>query len=280
FPVEIGKQTLVLGIGRDITERKRAEEALRESEERLKILFEFAPDAYYLNDLQGKFVDGNKAAEEITGYTREELIGKNMLELKLLPPEQIAKAAAALARHAHGKHAGPNEFALNRKDGSQVPVEIRAFPVEIKGQTLVLGIARDISERKRAEEEMRESEERYRNLFDSTHDMVQSVAPDGRLVFVNQVWLETLGYTEADLPSLNLFDIIHPESLSHCQELFSRVMAGESLDHVEATFVAKDGRPTVVEGHVTPRLAGGGVVATHGFFRDITERKRAEEERK
>jgi len=141
----------------DTTERKQAQEALRESEERLKILFEFAPDGYYVNNLKGTFIDGNKAAEEITGYKREELMGKSFLKLKLLPPNQIPRAAALLVQNALGKPTGPDEFTLNQKDGSQVPVEIRTFPIKVKGQTLVLGIARDITERKRAEEELRRS---------------------------------------------------------------------------------------------------------------------------
>jgi len=127
----------------DITERKRMDEALKSSEERLKILFEFAPDAYYLNDLKGNFIDGNKAAEEITGYERDELIGKSFLKLKLLSPGQIPKATALLAKNVLGQSTGPGEFTLNRKDGTQVQVEIRTFPVKIEGKTLVLGIARD-----------------------------------------------------------------------------------------------------------------------------------------
>ena len=137
----------------DITERKNVEEELNISEERLKILFEFAPDAIYLNDLKGNFVDGNKAAEEITGYKREKLTGKSFLSLKLLPRKQLLKATKLLARNVLGKPTGPDEFVLNRKDNTQVQVEIRTYPVNIKGQKLVLGIARDITKRKGMEEE-------------------------------------------------------------------------------------------------------------------------------
>lgn len=135
--------------------KHKMDEELKNSEERLRILFEFAPDAYYLNDLKGNFVDGNKVAEELTGYTREELIGKSFLKLKLLPPTQIPKAAALLARNVLGKRTGPDEFVLSNKDGTKVPVEIRTFPVKIKGKTFVLGIARDITERKKAMEDLR-----------------------------------------------------------------------------------------------------------------------------
>jgi PAS domain S-box-containing protein len=131
-------------------------------------------------------------------------------------------------------------------------------------------------ERQQAEEALQESEEQYRNLVESTHDLIQSVAPDGRFLFVNQAWSNTLGYTKADLAQRTLFDIIHPDSQAHCQAMFARVIAGESLTNLAATFVTKDGRAIPVEGNVAARYSGGTLVATHGFFRDITERKQAE----
>jgi len=139
----------------DITERKQAEE-LKNSEERLKILFECAPDAYYISDLKGNFVDGNRAAERTIGYKREELIGKSFLKLKLLSLADIAKAAKLLVKNLRGLPTGPDEFVLNRKDSSKVTVEISTYPVKIKDKALVLGIARDITERKKAIKEIEE----------------------------------------------------------------------------------------------------------------------------
>jgi len=147
-----GKTTAVLGVTRDITERKKAEAEIKGSEERLKILFDHAPDAYYLNDLAGNIADGNQAAEKLLGYKKEELIGKNMLKVHLLPIKEVAKAASLFLKNTMGKSTGPDEFNLKRKDGSLVPVEISTHPVKIGGKTLVLGIARDITTRKKAEE--------------------------------------------------------------------------------------------------------------------------------
>jgi len=135
---------------------------LRANEERLKILFDLAPDAYYLNDLKGTFVDGNLAAEKILGYRKNDLIGKSFLSLRLLPRSSIARAAALLAKNALGHPTGPDEFALKRKDGTSVIVEIRTHPVNIKGRTLVLGIARDVTERKQSEEREKTLEARLR----------------------------------------------------------------------------------------------------------------------
>ena len=133
----------------------RAEHELRNSEERLNALFEHAPDAYYLGDLKGKFVDSNRAAEEITGYQKDELIGKDFLELNMLSPEQMLKMIEILAENALGNSTGPDEFSLTRKDGSHIMVEIRTFPVDINQKTLVLGMAHDITNRKRTEEALK-----------------------------------------------------------------------------------------------------------------------------
>lgn len=171
---EDGKLSGVMISATDITGRKKAYEELKSSEERLKILYEYAPDAYYLVDLKGNLVNGNIAAEKMTGYNREELIGKNILKLKLLPPGLIPKATAALAKNVLGQPTGPDEFVLNRKDGSQVPLEISTFPVKIKGQSLVLSIARDITERKKAEERIKASLKEKEILLQEIHHRVKN----------------------------------------------------------------------------------------------------------
>jgi PAS domain S-box-containing protein len=145
-------------------EREKAVAELKQSEERFRMIFEYAPDAYYLNDMQGNFVDGNKAAEEIIGYPRSELIGKNVFELNLVPESELSKMAEAAVKNMEGRPAEVNGLTVKRKDGSRRLVDIRAYPVQIGDQPLVLGIARDITERMRAEKERKEIEEKVRQL--------------------------------------------------------------------------------------------------------------------
>jgi len=135
----------------------------------------------------------------------------------------------------------------------------------------------DITERKRMEKKLRESEERYRDLFENANDIIQSVAPDSHFISVNKTWRKMLGYNKEEVANLTLWDIIHPDFIPHCREVFQKVMSGKAINNVETVFVAKDGKPITVEGNINCRFKGGEVVATRGIFRDITERKRVEE---
>jgi len=152
-----GQQARVTAI-HDISERKRAEDAIRESENKFRTLFESAPDMYYLHNMNGHIIDGNKTAENLLGYKKEELIGKNLFELDLLNEEGLKKAAEGVAKNLAGKPTGPDEYILKDKFGRPVLVEIRAMPIDYGGQNVVLGIARDISKRKHAEGERKRPE--------------------------------------------------------------------------------------------------------------------------
>jgi len=157
-------EAAVLGIVTDITERKRAEQVLRESEERLKILFESAPDTIYLIDSEGRFMDANRAAFELIGFARDEVIGKSLAELDLLSAGQLSKAEANLKKVVAGKLSGPNEYILKRKDGTYVSIEVRTFPVKIGCKILTLGIARDITKHKQTEKELLEHQAKLKSL--------------------------------------------------------------------------------------------------------------------
>lgn len=254
----------------DITERRRAEEDIRIKAS----LLETASDAILLIDQDAHFIYFNSALTRMTGYTREELLARNLHGIE--PPEFAAKIKPNISMLMERGEAF-FESAYLRKDSTIVPVEVHAVVIKVSGRRVIISAWRDISERKLAEKMLRESEQRYGDLFDNAHDMIQSVAPDGHFVFVNAAWLKTMGYTWDELGMLTIFDILHPCSKPHCTEAFQKVMSGESMNNLEAIFVTKDEREVDVEGNVSARRIDGKVVASHGIFRDITERKRAKE---
>lgn len=135
----------------------------------------------------------------------------------------------------------------------------------------------DMTRRRRAENELRESREQLQDFLDNANDLIHSVAPDGRFLYVNRKWRETLGYDEADLPRLKFQDIIHPDHRHLIEAIRQRVFAGKEIDEFETTFMTKDGQSVMLSGHVNARIENGQVVASRSIFRNITESKRTEE---
>jgi two-component system NtrC family sensor kinase len=262
------------------TSRREAEEMVRQSEERLRIVFEYAPDAYYLNDLEGNFINGNKAAERLSGYAKEELIGKSFLKLNMLLPQDVQRAAELLIKNANGQSTGPDEFSLIQKDGSQVIVEISTFPVEVHGQALVLAIARDITERKKAEEALRESEAKYRNLTENLDEVIYRADPETFVASVVNTAIEGLyGYTvEEWLKDPALWEnSIHPDDKERVLGEIAEAQMKKEPCTLEYRIVRKDKTMRWVRDHVSwENDQQGNPVSINGAMYDITERKHAE----
>ena len=140
---------------REISQRKRAEEALRESEERFRMLFELAPDPYYINDLMGNLIDCNQAVEPLLGISKTELIGKNFVEMGILDLNEVMKVASLLSEIPSEVPERPPELTVTRADGQKRSIDLRAIPIQTKGETQILGIGHDITWRKQAEMQMK-----------------------------------------------------------------------------------------------------------------------------
>ncbi|MFC2120565.1 PAS domain S-box protein [Bacteroidota bacterium] len=214
---DTGELQYLANVSRDITDRKQMNEILKNSEERLRIIFESAPDAIYLNDLKGKFLDGNKSAEDILGYKKEELIGKSFLKLNLLSANQIPKAIKSMAKSVQGKKTGPDEYILARKDGSSIPVEISSYPIKLKNKTAILGIARDVTKRKKTEQALQESEKKYRLMFENMinglayHKIVtdnNGKPIDYNFIEINQGFENITGLKRKDIIGKNVTEVL------------------------------------------------------------------------
>jgi len=121
-----------------------------------------------------------------------------------------------------------------------------------------------------------ESEERYRDLFENANDLIQCVGADGRILYANRVWRETLGYTEEEIGQLNMLDFIHPDSHTHCLDIFQRLQEGQKEECGEFLFISKDGRAVCVEGNCNFRFENGRALSSRGIFRDVTSRQQIE----
>lgn len=134
----------------------------------------------------------------------------------------------------------------------------------------------DITDRIRIEQALRKSEEKYRDLFENANDLIQSISPDGSILYVNRAWRETLGYSEDEIPNISIFDVIHPDC-DECGPEFKSVVFGEKSGRVETLFITKSGKKINVEGNISTAFSEGKLLGTRGIFRDISERKEAEE---
>lgn len=257
-----------------LIDTERLQEDLRASEEKYRRVFESVQDVFYQADMDGRITEISPSVTRFSGFAREELIGQPVVDL-YVDPRQRDQLLMDLVRTGE-----VTDYVVRLKDvmGRTVHTSVNAhFTRDAAGSVVgVEGSMRDVTNRVLAEEELRWSEERYRALLETANDLIQSVTPDGRIVYANPAWRRALGYTETDLGSLALMDVIHPSMREHCAERFARVLRGEDIGRIEVTFVSRDGREIEVEGSVSTRLNDDESTATMGIFRDVSARRAAE----
>jgi PAS domain S-box-containing protein len=263
---------------REISSRIEAETALRESEENYRLHFENAHDVIYSYDPELRLMEVSPSVERVLGYTPSELIGNQVFELDVICSEDLYKAAKDARRVLSGEHIQSTVYRFTAKDGTVLVGEVSGAPIVQDGEVVgVVSVARDITDRIKAEQEVQVTGEQLRDFLENASDLIQIVDNEGRFVFTNRAWQEALGYTTEELEDLSIVDVVHPDSLSHCTGVFNRVMSGEVVNNVEAIFVSKEGKPIVVEGNANCRYKDGKSLHARGIFRDITYRKQAEE---
>ena len=258
----------------DVTTQRAWADALERSHERFRTLFESAPDAFYITDLDGWFLDANSAAEEMIGRSRVELAGRSFADSGILAATEVPRAMSLLTRSRQGEETGPDELELLRSDGARLIVEVRTLPIELEERPVVLGIARDITQRRQVEEDLRESEEKFRAVFEESLDAIYIGRLDGSIVDVNEAWLEMFGYSREEIHALNAADLYAEPN--DRDEFLRRIVQDGRVDDV-VRYRRKDG--TTFECQrilVAKRNKFGSVVGAQGVNRDVSARLQAE----
>ncbi len=274
-------QEVVVALAQDITERKRAEEAMGKSDLRFRRVWENSLDGMRILDLHGNFVMVNDAFCRLVGKKYDELIGKPYgCAYKSQSAEQDAEDVKTLQhRIANRTFARNQEVELSLQDGRRVLVELSNSLLEIPNEPpLLLSMFRDITERREAEAKLRESEEKFRTLSEQSPNMIY-INKGGKIVYANQRCVELMGYSKEEFyaPTFNYLSLIAPEHISTVKKNFSKHLAGEELAPHEYALIAKN-RRRIVGLHTTRLIDFEGESAILGIVTDVTGTRHAEEE--
>jgi PAS domain S-box-containing protein len=276
-----GEVTGIQAVFRDITERKKTEEALRESEEKLRRTLESSPDAIILTDLAGSVIDCNQATLDMYGFSKkEEVIGK--AGFQFISARDYEKAMESMKTIFAKGFARNIEYTLLNKDGKEFLVDVSASIIrDASGEPKYLvAITRDITQRKRIEEALKENEEKFRAISGAAYDAIILADDEGKIVYWNPMAERIFGYSEEETVNHELTRFIIPErfrevyatSLKAFKETSAGPLFGKTVD---MTSRRKDGTEFPMELSMTAFHMKGRWHAL-GLVRDITERKQME----
>jgi PAS domain S-box-containing protein len=282
FPVEVyltclEDNNIIVASVRDISDRAKIKKKLTEAYQIINASSSVAFTWKNESDWPILFVSEN--VENIFGYIAEEFLSGKINYNSCIHPDDRDRVIKEVTEYSERNNC--NEF-------QHQPYRIITKNGDIKwvnDWTLIIrdntgdiiqykGIIEDITERKNALDELLESEERYRDLFENANDLIQSVRPDGTFIYVNKQWKEILKYSDDELSHLKFTDIIRSDYLSHCQQIFDELKQGKKIDCIETIFVSKDGGEIHVEGNINSIMKNGEFLGSRGIFRDVTNQKK------
>ena len=265
----------VRGVVRDVTARTNAELALQKQNEEYRILFESNPCPMYLcSENELKFLAVNDAAVRHYGYSREEFL--RMSDLDIRPAEEVPVLLNYFTSNTQD-HGAAGVWKHRKKDGAVIDVEVNWHKLTFAGKPAYLISANDVTEQRQAANAARESEDRYRELFENANDIIYTHDLTGNFTSLNKSGERVTGYSRAEALQMNIADVLAPDYVGTARQMLARKAMNRVSTVYELVIIAKDGRRVALE--VSTRLiyADGKPVGVQGIARDITERKSAQE---
>ncbi|PKP55692.1 hypothetical protein CVT91_15000, partial [Candidatus Atribacteria bacterium HGW-Atribacteria-1] len=285
FPTEIaskivdirGKPRLIAYI-RDITKRKEAEKKLKKARKLFASLFDSSPEAALYHDKEGRIININPPFTELFGYTPEEMIGKNIDEGMIYPADKIEEGKNLTQKAFNGF--SDYETVRKKKDGTLIPVIISTAPVIIdKKPQGTIALYRDITERKKAEETLRKSQQKFATLFKNSPEALVYLDEKSNIIDTNPRFTELFGYTLEEIKGRNINDgMIHPPNKIEEGKGLDKIALSKGYFNYEAIRKKKDGTLFTVSISGSNIVIDGQLKGIIGTYVDITERKKMEEE--
>ena len=275
---DFGKILYHEGNLRDVTSRIRTEQHLHKSQKETSDYRKALDQSLIVSitNRDGIITYANENLCKISKFSKEELIGKPYRYINYQGEED--ENILEQDRTVESGKVWRGEVKKKAKDGTIYWVDQTIVPfINEEGEIYqYLTIRIDITEKKNSEIRTRESEENFREIIQSSNDLIQSLNTDGTFDFVNASWLKTMGFTEEELSKMTIFDIISEDYLSKCLETFQRVLGGEKADNVKTIFITKSNKKVILEGSAVPKIKDNKVIGVRTFLRNVTEREVAE----
>ena len=276
FHDEQGRPIRLMGTCRDVTEQKRAEEALKKSEEKFSKAFRQGPMSLTITSIKDhRYVEVNEAFERMTGWLRDEVIGRTPFDIGLWvnPAERVNLSKQLFLE---GRVRGV-EARFRKKDGTIRIAFLTAEVLEVNGEACALGVFADITDRREAEEALREAKDFSENLIRTANVIILGLDSEGNVTLFNQAAEEITGYSFEDLRGKNWSTLVPRDRFPEPWEEFERIMAGTAgLTYVNP-IITKSGEERYISWRNSQVTVDGKIVATISFGNDITERRQAEE---
>ncbi len=270
-----GKPQAIVAVVRDTMEKKRVQEALGRSHDELRAIYDGMFDGLIIIDLETKRVaKTNPSICRMLGYSEDELGSMSLMDIH--PPSEIPRTLQRIQVRVEGKFDGRATVPVLRKDGEVLLVDITSNMLEYRGRPCIAGFFRDMTHQRRAEENLRTSEERFRVAFEEAPVGIVMVIANGLMTRVNRTFCHLSGYREEELIGMSIFDITHPDDRAHCEALSRRLLVGELPSFsMEKRYLKKDGGSFWAQiSAAAIHDRDGRVLFALGIIEDMTDRKK------